>query len=74
MKKVNNSQLMEVIMDLMSDNSITFREFAIAFFMSRVHNKLSFIKTLVLTIKDIKKINVVDSKNYHPNLFEEIDK
>jgi len=42
--------------------------------MSRVHNKLSFIKTLVLTIKDIKKINVVDSKNYHPNLFEEIDK
>ena len=74
MKKVNDTALMEVVCDLMSDNQITFRQFAIHFFKSRVKNKITFIKTLILTIKDIKKLDVVDSKNYHPSLFEENEK
>ena len=74
MKKVNNSQLMEVIADLLSDNSITFRQFSNHFFDSRVHNKESFLNTLELLKTDIKNKRVQDSKNYHPNLFEEIEK
>lgn len=70
MKKVNDQQLMEVIADLMSDNSITFRQFANAFFDSRVHNKQSFLNTLELLTKDIKNKRVQDSKNLHPSLFE----
>jgi len=71
MKKVNNQALMEVIADLMSDNSITFRQFSNHFFDSRVHNKDSFLKTLELLKTDIKNKRVVDSKNNHIDLIEE---
>ncbi len=74
MKKVNNSQLIEVIADLMSDNSITFRQFANAFFDSRIHNKESFLKTLELLRIDIENKRVVDSRNLHQDLFEEYEK
>jgi hypothetical protein len=55
MKKVNNAQLMEVIADLLSDNSITFRQFGNHFFDSRVHNKESMLNTLELLKTDIEK-------------------
>ena len=53
MRKVNTQALMEVIADLMSDNSITFRHFSNAFFDSRIHNKHSFLNTLELLKTDI---------------------
>ena len=73
MKKVNNSQLIEVIADLLSDNSITFRQFANAFFESRIHNKQSFLNTLELLKTDIENKRVIDSKNLHPSLFEQME-
>lgn len=74
MNKVNNQQLLEVIFDQLSDNDITFRQFAVAFFLSRVKNKISFCKTLILTIKDVRSLKPIDkeihdSKNDHPDLF-----
>jgi hypothetical protein len=73
MKKVNNQQLMEVIADLLSDNSITFRQFANAFFDSRVHNKDSFLNTLELLKTDIKNKRVQDSRNLHEDLFKDLE-
>ena len=70
MKKVNNEQLKEVIFDMLSDNSITFRQLALSFFSSRVHNKLSFLNTLELLKKDVEQFMVVDSKDLHDDLFE----
>jgi len=72
MKKVNQSQLIEVIADIMSDNSITFRQFANAFFDSRIHNKHSFLNTLELLKTDIENKRVTDSKNLHEDLFNDI--
>ena len=69
MKKVNNEQLKEVIFDMLSDNSITFRQLALSFFISRVHNKESFLNTLELLKLDVIKHRVQDSKDLHPSLF-----
>ncbi len=70
MKKINNSQLLEVIFDMMSDNTITFRQLSNAFFDSRVHNKESFLNTIELLKIDIENKRVQDSKDLHPSLFE----
>jgi len=72
-KKVNNSQLMEVIADLLSDNSITFRQFSNHFFDSRVHNKESMLNTLELLKTDIENKRVIDSRNLHDDLFKEVE-
>ena len=61
---------MEVMADILSDNDISFRQFANHFYDSRVYNLESFDKTIELLKTDIKNKKIVDSKSFHPSLFE----
>ena len=87
MKKVNNSQLMEVIVSklkceirvdkydaLLAINRNGFQTFCVNLDKNKLTEQLTVIKKTIEDYLNNEKINVVDSANYHPNLFEEIDK
>ena len=70
--KVNKTLLLEFIFDLMSQNEVTVKEFTVAFFRSRVRNQEyqeAFIRGLE---EELKKIHIIDSRDLHDDLFENL--
>ena len=69
---MNKTILKELIFDILKQNEITFKELARDFFISRVRNqnyREAFIRGLE---EELKTINVVDSRDYHEDLFKDL--